>query len=206
MAKYNEILTGRHNRFIQKLFSMKGPPPAPQLSGDIQMSHSFFHGAENRWLESWNRYGIGIFVPAIVGQVSVYRLRNPIASGVIAVLEKVHIAITAAVVTEVDYAVTPPTTVDQNSGTATFPVDYRQGLNTSSTLVSSINTGVPIIATTVIGRPILNANNYDAILSAVQEITLTPGCAFQVQSTVVNQALIVSLLWRERALDDSEKF
>jgi hypothetical protein len=54
MAKYNEILTGRYNRFIQKLFSMKGPAPAPQLSSDIAMQMSFFNGVENRYLEGWD--------------------------------------------------------------------------------------------------------------------------------------------------------
>jgi len=35
MAKFNEILAGRYNRFLQKLFQMKGGPPSAQLSSEI---------------------------------------------------------------------------------------------------------------------------------------------------------------------------
>jgi hypothetical protein len=204
MAKYNEILTGRYNRFIQKLFSMKGSAPAPQLSGDIQMSHSFFHGAENRFLETWNRYGMGIFNAAIVGQVSVVRIRNPLKSGAILVLEKVTISIIAAVVTEVDYGVSPPTSVDQNVVAATFPVDARQPGASSSVAIVSLNNAAPILMPTIIGRPVLNGNNYEVIVTDDQEIALAPGGAFQAQSTVANQALLVGFLWRERGLEESE--
>ncbi len=36
MALFNEILVGRYNRFLQRLLSMKGHPPAPQLASEIQ--------------------------------------------------------------------------------------------------------------------------------------------------------------------------
>src|SRR5260221_9578742 len=96
MAQYNEILTGRYNRFIQKLFSMKGRPPARQLSGDIQMQLTFFNGAENRYLEGWNRY-MFFTSPALgAGIPAASRLRNPAGSNVVAVLERVFAASTLA--------------------------------------------------------------------------------------------------------------
>src|SRR5882762_4396490 len=36
MARFNEILTGRYNRFLQKLLQMKGGPPSAQLASEIQ--------------------------------------------------------------------------------------------------------------------------------------------------------------------------
>jgi len=90
MARFNEILTGRHNRLLQKLFSMKGGPPAPQLASEITASVPLFHGAENRYLESWERFGIGSQVAALAANNDVARLRNPAGSNVIAVIEKLQ--------------------------------------------------------------------------------------------------------------------
>src|SRR6266851_4747570 len=57
MARFNEILVGRYNRSLQKLLSMKGQAVMPQLASELQPTFSFFSGAENRYLESWERFG-----------------------------------------------------------------------------------------------------------------------------------------------------
>ena len=90
MARFNEILAGRLNRAIQKFTSMKGEPPAPQLSGEMVPVFPLFWGAENRYLEGWQRFGFLILPNAAgVGNVNAYRLRNPAKSGVVAVVDVV---------------------------------------------------------------------------------------------------------------------
>ncbi len=87
MARFNEILVGRFNRFLQKWLSMKGGPPSPQLATEIQPNFNFFSGAENRALESWFLYGTFSSQVAVALQNSFFQLRNPAKSGVLAVIE-----------------------------------------------------------------------------------------------------------------------
>jgi len=92
MALYNEILVGRYNRSLQKLFGIKGSPPAPQLSSDIQTSHSFFSGQENRYPESWYLYGVPKAFAASAANRNQFRIRNGVTSGVIAVVSMIHLS------------------------------------------------------------------------------------------------------------------
>src|SRR6267378_111061 len=205
MAKYNEILTGRHNRFIQKLFGMKGGPPAPQLSGDVQMSHQFFHGVENRYIESWNRFGVSTALAATVGQVDSFRLRNPTTSNVIAVVEKLLIGNPNGVTQEIDVSV-GVIGVDLTTPFANQTLDQRQGgPNQQSPLIASsaVNSTGGLLGLFVRAFVISNGQ-YEVIVFEDQEFNITPGTAMDVRGTSNNQALTISLMWRERLLEDSE--
>src|SRR5689334_14381216 len=92
MARFNEILVGRYNRFAQKLLQIKGDAPVPQLAGDIQLSMPLYSGAENRYLESWDRYGVGVLVAAQVGINSGARLRNPLGANLVIVVERIVVS------------------------------------------------------------------------------------------------------------------
>src|SRR5262249_5403155 len=94
MARYNEILVGRINRRFQKHLSMKGEPPAPQLASEIQPSLQIFTGIEERYLEGFDRFGLAVS-NNVVGQSSAWRLRNPVNSGVIVVLESLQVNLSA---------------------------------------------------------------------------------------------------------------
>jgi len=93
MAVYNEIGIGRWNRFIQKITDIKGSPPARQLASEIVFQHPIFSGQENRYLESWDRFGAGIVVGPIAAQNSGFRLTNPTGSNVIIVVEKACVSV-----------------------------------------------------------------------------------------------------------------
>src|SRR5713101_5173625 len=96
MGRFNEILVARYNRYLQKLFGIKGDAPVPILASEIMPSFSLFSGIENRFLESWYRYGIGIDIPAgAAGKNGQVRLRNPSGSNVLGVVEKVTMNSTA---------------------------------------------------------------------------------------------------------------
>src|SRR5215469_96 len=90
MARFNEILVGRYNRHFQKLLSMKGEPPAPQLASEIVPGLSLFSGVEERYLQGWNRNAVPDFVTGGAAQQAGIRLRNPKTSGVVAVLEQAY--------------------------------------------------------------------------------------------------------------------
>jgi hypothetical protein len=207
MAKYNEILTGRHNRFLQKLFSMKGGPPAPQLASEIQMVHPFFHGSENRYLEGWNRFGAVINLAAVAANQSGIRLRNPTGSNIVIVLEKLFLSLQAGVQF---LAVQGP------AGTDLATVATSAGLNFDTRgnpgcvgILSSQNNAVSVPALTssqiywLINA--LAAISTDIILTDNQELTILPGVAHQWTVTNVNNALAMAIWWRERFLEDSER-
>src|SRR5260370_7764711 len=64
MARYNEILTGRYNRLLQKLLQMKGGPPAPQLASEISPQLSIPDlGVESRFHLGWNSFAFPINTP-----------------------------------------------------------------------------------------------------------------------------------------------
>src|SRR5260370_24014979 len=96
MAYTNEILVGRVNRGLQKLFGIKGPSPVPQLASDVQAVHPLFNGVENRYLDGWNRFGAQTSQGASVGNISGFRIRNPSTSNVIAVFEKIAVSTSVA--------------------------------------------------------------------------------------------------------------
>src|SRR5216684_1967801 len=87
MARFNEINVGRYNRALQKLLGMKGEASVPILASEIAPSFVLPYGVENRYLEQWNRFGLGMNVTATAGNQSAFRLRNPAGSNVIAVVE-----------------------------------------------------------------------------------------------------------------------
>jgi len=210
MAKYNEILTGRYNRFIQKLFAMKGPAPAPQLSSDISMQMSFFNGVENRYLEAWNRYAVQFGVAAAAGIFSAMRLRNPVGSNVIAVIEKATAIVSAADTVSLG---------DQHSLQADLVVfaflqlnwDPRGGGNVVTllpTLVGSSSDAThpgASLGTKLAGAAPSANSTYEFIQSLNQEIPMLPGDVLEMSVQTANTAARFSWAWRERFLEDSER-
>ncbi len=210
MAKYNEILAGRYNRFIQKLFSMKGPAPAPQLSSDISMQMSFFNGVENRYLEAWNRYAVSFFVLPALGIFSSMRLRNPAGSNVIAVMEKATVIFSAAdavglsgqhslLADLVVFAYGQPNW-DPRGGGTTGVVLPTLVPSTSDATHPGGNLGLRLTG----GGPSANST-YDFITNQNQELPMLPGDALEMNVATSNTAARFSWAWRERFLEDSER-
>lgn len=201
MARYNEILVGRYNRFLTKLLSMKGAAPAPQLSGDIQVALNLFAGIENRFLESWERFGVGFAVVATAGQTDAVRFRNPSTSNMIAVFESL----------EVECSTNQELDISQGAAAADLPtasvglaMDSRQRLQAS--IVPSTSVASPIALVNLFKRTVVAATvSRELINYENQELTILPGQALQVQETLVNAVLTVSAIWRERFLEESER-
>jgi hypothetical protein len=201
VAVYNEILAARFNRALQKLLSMKGPASMNQLAPELMPVHPFFTGAENRLFEGWDRFAFEIEQTAGAGSTAFTRIRNPVGSNVVAVVEKMHLGIsTTDLVTVQIGAVT--------ADLAGVGAVTRSSLDGRSTRLNStciLSGAAGVAALNVVGKYNVNAvGGQDVIGSANDEWPLLPGDAIQWQNTTVQLTLRVNLVWRERALEDSE--
>jgi hypothetical protein len=203
MARFNELLAARYNRFLQKLFVLKGGPPSPQLASEIIPTFPFFNGAENRYLEGWNRFGYGLEVLGAVGNPSQLRIRNPTGSGVIAVLESIILDLATNDRVQLTYT---KLSTDFTVQTV-VPLDGRT-LSTSSSLIIS-NSNASASAGNVVYQDMHMFNTVSPVqLTSTenQEIPITPGIAWGVQTVSANVLLSANVIWRERALEESERF
>jgi len=201
MAVYNEIGIGRWNRFIQKITDIKGSPPARQLASEIVFQHPIFHGQENRYLESWDRFGIGQTVGPIAAQQSGFRLTNPAGSNVIVVVEKAAISVGTATFANLEYG-----TVAALLSNASVSIPMETRGRTASTAKVSFNAAA-LTTLNIIAQVALNAQvEYDYIQDQIQEISLPPGSSVQMDENGVNIQASFTFWWRERFLEPAERF
>src|SRR5437899_10514138 len=205
MALYNELYSGRFNRALQKLFGMKGGPPAPQLAGEVMPVVFFYAGVESRNLESWQRFGamVNLGAPG-VGNFNLARLRNPAGSGMVAIIEKVFFSNNsgAALLNQVGYGLGP------GSDVTTLAALVNTGLDARGTPQPNVHLSTSQVAASALPQiyfASLAANSgVDMIQYENQELTILPGSVYDFWSNTANVVFSVSLWWRERALEDSE--
>jgi hypothetical protein len=202
MARFNEILVGRYNRMAQKLLSMKGSAALVTLSDELFPCLTLFYGAENRYLESWDRFGIQFQQSGTVGNNSAARFRNPTGSNMIAVVEKI-VWMTAVLDTLIVRI--GPVGTDLTSVQGAQRLDAR-GRAASTLIASQASPGAAFGFTFLASNPgsgIANSGT-DLIYDENQEIPILPGDALQLETNSLNVTLRVSVMWRERALEESE--
>jgi len=209
MAVYNEILVGRFNRALQKVFGIKGPPAVPQLAGEISPALPLFWGAEARYLEGWNRFGVAVGVAAGgAGNRAAVRIRNPLNSGVIAVIEKITVQLNLTDAPQLNFgaAVDLGAVITTNTG-----LDSRGSPSPNIVVSSSGNAGALLGIGIWSGIGAANST-LDVIQTDIQELPLAPQVtatlgngAYTLYANTLNQGIVVSIWWRERVLEDSEK-
>jgi hypothetical protein len=203
MAKYNEILVGRFNRGLQKLFGIKGDAPVPTLSGEVSPSHVLQSGAENRYLEGWNLFGDHLLLGPSVGNNNGVRLRNPATSGVIAVITKVLVFTTGTVDS---FTISRATTgVDLTNLFLPTPFDIRYKTSGGSALSLSGFSPAADLAFVIARMRALADTMVELINHPVNEMPLLPGDCYSFTNSLINATTGFSLFWRERILEDSEK-
>jgi hypothetical protein len=159
-----------------------------------------FSGRENRYLESWNTFSQGVITAATAAQTNGVQLRNPPASNVIAVVEKLLIAAGAAMTITLSNGSGADLTVALNGN----PYDGRTGV--SSTCVMSSSVASPAVLGAALGPISAQANvNLDVIVTDIQELVITPGTTLRLTGGTVNTSLAVFWIWRERFLEESER-
>jgi hypothetical protein len=201
MAKFNEILSGRFNRSLQKLLSMKGGPPASQLATEIGVQFPLPLGVEFRYLEQWERFGTFNAQAGVAAVFSQIRLRNPSGSNVVAVVEKITFAFTVVDVVTVSLAATA--TDLATLITTQSRIDARsRGVGAT---VLSQGTPAALPATNLWAADAGANLNQDVILDENQELTILPGDAITLASNTANTLLRATIWWRERFLEDSER-
>jgi len=205
MAGLNEILVGRYNRALQKLFGIKGSAPTPSLAPEIFPVHNLKSGGENRILEGWHRFGVRLRQAGVAASLTSFRLRNPIGSNVIAVVEKFSWIASGA--TGMTVSLADQLVSDLGTLVVALGLDGRQGLvTTRSVLIASMQAGTAggdgIFAEHGVSG--INITN-EIILTQNSEIVITPGTSLAAEHLTVNLTGIVSLWWRERFLEESER-
>lgn len=205
MARVNEIFSGRYNRFMQKLFSMKGGPPAPQLASEVQMVHPLFHGVENRGLEGWDRFGILGSATGGAGQNAAVRFRNPAGSGMVAVVEKLTVFITVA---DNNFLLEQGAAAADLSNLIALNITRwdARGRSGPTAILSQQPAALGLLQNVKHQAALGVQVMYDYISSHDQEMPVLPGDAIQLRTVSLNLTLISSWWWRERAIEDSEKF
>ena len=207
MARYNEILVGRYNRFLQKLFGMKGGAVAPQLASEIAPTFPLFSGVEHRYLESWNHYKSFAQVPAVVAQNDAFALVNPVGSGVIAVIERL-VFVDDTISNQAFNESITRNGVGGNLANVSpgISIDSRNLGNSSCAFSSINNVAAGAIIINRYTAPQALGVELDVIKTVNQEMTVLPGDRYLWTTLTVNSISIVNLTWRERVLEDSERF
>lgn len=204
MAKYNEVLAGRFNRALQRLMSMKGEPPAPQLAGEIMPVLPFedAESTELRYINQWDQYATYQTQAGIAAQTAAIKLRNPPGSGAVVAFQKLTVFGTAVDQPIVQGSFAPG--ADYATVFSTLNMDGRAQNRGSVMVGTKSNTGVSF-GTFWSESCAINANtSYDFIVDPNQEIVLLPGWAVQVISNQLNTTLNAVFMWRERYLEPSE--
>ncbi len=204
MARYNEIQVGRYNRYLQKLLSMKGEVPAPQLASEIGTHIVLFHGVENRYLEGWDRFAVEMDQAAVAANAGTIQLRNPAGSNVMAVIEK-FTGVNVAGATDFPAVSLLAGTADLATVFAPSNIRLDPRGRSNPTCVLSRTSPGPVVVQTILLCALPVNSNFDFVLTEHGEIPLLPGDLIRYNSGIVNQRLICNFIWRERFLEDSER-
>jgi len=210
MARFNEILVGRYNRFLQRLLSMKGSPPSPQLASEIQPQFDLNEvPIELKGLLGWTLWGIANNGQLVAGGFTAIRIRNPANSGAIVVIEKAAIggASTTQVVMIMDGTTTPAAPLDLPGGNVQAATrDPRKSASQPSAVVS-VTAGSQITAFTgnLLDFADATANvRVDFIITDHQEIVVAPGHFLTIYNNAVTTSLVGIFWWRERSIEEGE--
>lgn len=210
MAIYNEILSARFARMLQRIFSMKGEQAVKQLAGELMPVIPMFTGVENRYLEGWQRYCATINLSAGgAGNFGKWRFRNANRNN-LAVFEKIILSNTNAAAVTYQVALAGAVTTDLATpiSNVNTQLDLR-GPNASSLNLSFETTNVQLSGVAVFQGQIAAGQNLDVILFEDQELLLANGnvggAALHISTLSSNVILLGSVIWRERQLEESEQ-
>lgn len=200
MALYNEILEARFNRGLQKFLTLKGAPPAPQLSTEIQPTFSLPIDEGDLGIFSIGFFRGFVTVQALAAVNSGIMLRNPANSNVVArILYQTWAANT--INTRIQAFLSSPL-ADIATAVALARFDPRVPPATLS--ISGTNN----VATA--------GTQYDILLNASVQQTnisnqvlsptlLLPGNALLFVTIDLNVAISMAFAWSERQLTEAER-
>jgi len=198
MARFNEILTGRFNRTLQKMLQMKGGPPASQLATEIMPVFELENlPVELRTLAQFERYfgGSLLVQGATTGGM---QIRNPLTSNTICVIERIMLGATVAsafgmqkILDNTDLGVVISLKrVDKRTGAPIPPIIFTQ----------ATGTGISPDQNFLVPANVM----LDLVTTEHQELLLLPGERMLVVNTTANATMAVNFIIRIRFLEESE--
>jgi len=201
MALFNEILTGRYNRFLQKLLQLKGPAPAPQLASEITPAFDVEDvPVELRVLNGTNLWVWGITVPQVAAQTSALQFRNPTGSGMVAVLEHIILSSNTTQLYTIGWQGNNPADLANSGAAVRRDIRIQSGL--SAMKLSSAN-NVAGLTLDVGEMQVLASTPYTLFSDKHHQFPLLPSCALRILGSA-NASISLMAMWRERAIEDSE--
>lgn len=192
------INLGRWSRYIERYFNIKGGGGLMDVDPSVRAILPFFNGVEDRYLQGWNRFGVAANVAAVAANFSRVRIRNPVGSNVITVLESLYLFLNNTA--DTPFVTWGATITDlTNLVSLTFTRMDPRGQPQPTSIVSQV-------AQAAGGQALLQTGTtpHEFIAHPDQEIPVLPGQVVDVQSNTANVQLGVSLIWRERAMETSE--
>lgn len=200
----SSIYVARLNRFVERIFNVKGGPAVLDIDPTVHFEVQFKSGTEDRYLQGWERFAVNLSVTGGAAQTGAIQLRNPLGSNVLAVVEKVMI-------TALTVADTPtlqrsgPNTADLTTvvGLTNNRVPDSRGRSTP-TLIASTSTNATGTGLSMARASLAINANYDYIVGEDQELPLLPDNAISIISNTAAAQLMTSWWWRERGLETSE--
>lgn len=208
MAMYNEILEGRFARHLQRFFGIKGSAPTPSLSGDINATWDQSDpGVEDVYLQSIQRFGMGVSVGPTAAAVNFIRLRNPQGSNVVAVIEFFNVGLAANdpnLQYGLDNAAAQQTDLTTVAG-VTVGSRFDPRGSPTPVLIVSTQTGGGVTLGHVLMTINQGAGGAQYLFHRHQEIPIFPGFALTMAGSIVNTTSVMSVFWRERLLGDGER-
>lgn len=194
------LYTYRLSQWIEKRFNAKGGNVITDIETVARAILQFPSGVEDRYLQSWNRYGVIANQAAVAAQNSRVRIRNPVASNVILVLEQLACFTSGPDNPLVTWG---PTTTDLATLVVMTSTRMDPRGNPQPTAIVS-NNAQAAGGQAFLQRPSGTTFTTDFINGSDQQIPVLPGQVVDIQATNVNVGLDVSFIWRERALEPSE--
>ncbi len=214
MARFNEILVGRFNRGVQKLFAIKGGPPTAQVSSEVGVQIAYNQmGPDFRYLEGWDLFAGQISLAPSVGNANgiQFSLDNPNAlparlTNVIAVITRLQIITGAADVINVSENFSPTSDL----GTLNFggiKLDSRIVRSAAALHMSSTQGVVPAFGFFMQQFSTQANIPYEIILPDEMGIPMNGIHNVRITSQVptLNVQWYMNIWFRERFLEDSER-
>lgn len=196
-----KIEVGQFSSLLRRYLGMRGESfvadeLAPEISPIFVLEHE---RPEWEWLKGAKLISALLQILPVAGQTGLLRVRNPSASGAIAILDPIYFS-TNAVATELIISRTIDGGSDLANLLATVGRDVRAAQTVASALVVSWTNNVAFSGTSF-HRTFLAINAQQEYRAP---IVLTPGFVIEFQTLALGSDLRGSINWLEKRFDDLE--
>jgi len=200
----NELGASRISRMLQRFFQVKGSnTPVPQLAPEIMPTFETGNPPfDALFLEGVIPYWRAVSIAAGgAGNGATVRLRNPTASGMVAVVKL--IATSCSGNGNIEFQPISDASADLTNVLQGVGRDGRSNFGAAQASACRFSYETAAISAFGTGGFMYNNGTLQAHRIEV-ELALFPGQIFQVREQVGNLVLVCSMLWTERPVDDGE--